>query len=129
MTISEESAELLSSAHPLLQRVFREVADVAGLCVLCTYRGRVAQEAAFEKGTSKAHFKQSPHNYKPSLAIDVIPKPFNGWDDIKQFYDLAEVVMQKAIANDVPLLWGAAFKQPSDYPHYELHNWRTLINN
>ena len=119
------SALNLARAHPDLQRVLRDAIKYNDFTVICAYRGKADQEAAFKAGNSKARFGQSPHNFKPSLAVDCVPYPLD-WDDIGRFELMGRVIMQSASRLRVPLVWGKTFSF-RDYPHFELANWRARI--
>lgn len=125
------SSARLGRAHPLLQRLFREVARQTPILILDSQRGKAAQEKAFKAGNSKAHFGDSAHNWSPSVALDVAPKPLN-WNDRKAFIDLSKIVLPTAKALGIPIRWGGDWnmngvltdEKLSDLPHYELHKWR-----
>jgi peptidoglycan LD-endopeptidase CwlK len=119
------SRDNLAEAHPLLQKLFNEVIKETDCKVLDAQRGKAAQEEAFRKGHSRAHFGQSPHNYSPSIALDVVPWPLN-WKDTESFKRLAAVVKAKAKALKIPITWGGDWKSLVDMPHYELKPWRTF---
>lgn len=126
MPLSPKSEAAIKAAHPLLQKLFRAcAADPAcpKFQVLESRRGRKDQEAAFARGNSKAHFGQSPHNYDPAIALDVVPLPLN-WDDIKAFKQLGAFVVAKAKELGIPISWGGGWRSFKDYPHYELDPWR-----
>lgn len=113
----------LAEAHPLLQQLFNEVIKDFDCAVLDGSRGRAAQEEAFKRGHSRAHFGQSAHNYTPAIAVDVVPYPID-WTDLKRFKALGKVVKAKAIALGIPISWGGDWTSIKDYPHYELNPWR-----
>lgn len=92
--------------------------------VLEARRGRQAQEQAFSKGNSRAHFGQSPHNYDPPVALDVVPWPLD-WNDIASFKRLGAFAIAKATELDLPIGWGGQWPTFKDYPHYEATPWRT----
>jgi len=102
------------------------------------YRGQEEQERAFEKGTSKAHYGQSPHNnldpvYGPlSLAVDLVPY-IDGkldYENDKAFADInehlremaAKLLADKEIENTFE--WGGSWERFVDPSHYQLSNWR-----
>lgn len=128
---SEVSKKRLSGAHPLIQKVMNEAIKKYDFMMLDSQRGRAAQEEAFRKGNSKAHFGQSAHNWEPSVAVDVAPYPLD-WNDRKRFIELAGIIMPIAKGFKIPLRWGGDWNQNgiltdeklSDLPHYELHPWR-----
>lgn len=134
-SFSAASAQRLAGAHPLLQKVFNEVIKKTDIVIMDSQRGRAAQEEAFRKGNSKAHFGQSAHNWAPSVALDVAPFPID-WNDRGRFIALSKIVLATAKDLGVPLRWGGDWNQNgiltdeklSDLPHYEVHPWRDFAN-
>lgn len=118
------SKKSLAQAHPLLQQLFTEVIKDFDCKVLDAQRGRAKQEEAFKRGNSRAHFGQSPHNWSPAIALDVVPYPID-WNDLARFRKLGALVKKKAAALGIPISWGGDWKSLKDYPHYELTPWRT----
>jgi peptidoglycan L-alanyl-D-glutamate endopeptidase CwlK len=124
--LSAASQKRLDAAHPLLIKLFTAcLADPAcpAFTVLDSQRGREAQEKAFNAGNSKAHFGQSPHNWTPSIALDVAPLPID-WENLAAFKALGAFVEAKAAALKIPVGWGGRWKSFKDYPHFELTPWR-----
>lgn len=113
------SKQRLTTCHPELQRLFNEVIKEADCTVLCGYRGKAEQEAAFASGNSKARWGQSKHNRQPSLAADVVPYPVS-WDDIPRFVAFVNLVKKKAKELNINIRCGADFTKLKDYPHFEL---------
>lgn len=130
-SLDAASAARLRAAHPLLQRLFEAVAARTPIIILESQRGRAAQEEAFRKGNSKAHFGDSAHNWNPSVALDVASKPLD-WNDRKAFIALSVVVFDEARRLNIPIRWGGDWngngvltdEKLSDLPHYELKPWR-----
>lgn len=126
-----QSLARLALAHPDLQKVMNEAIKHYDFMILDSQRGRVAQEAAFRKGNTKAHFGQSAHNWSPSVALDVAPYPLD-WNNTKRFSDLAAIIMPIAKELGIPLRWGGDWDMDGkqnhtglvDLPHYELNPWR-----
>ena len=118
-SFGEQSLSRLSTAHPLLQRLFHEVVKHRDCSVICGHRGQEDQETAFREGKSKAHWGQSKHNYVPSLAVDVMPYPLD-WGDIQRIKDFSHFVKGVAAAMDIKVQWGGEFKNFFDGPHWEL---------
>lgn len=117
--------EDLKEAHPLLQKLVAEVTKrypTLRFRVLDARRGRVEQEEAFKKKRSKAHFGQSPHNYTPAIALDIVPLPLD-WKDLGSFKKLATYFIKVAAELKIPISWGGNWKSFKDYPHYELTPW------
>lgn len=131
MAMDAGSKKRLEKAHPLLQKLFNEVAKVGDIQVLDSMRGEAAQTLAYKSGRSKVKFGQSAHNYNPAIALDVVPLPLN-WKNWKAFEALSKVVLAKAKELKIPIRWGADWNMNGktsderfiDGPHYELHPWR-----
>lgn len=120
------SLKHLNEAHPDLQRVMNEAIKHIDFSIIEGYRGRAEQEAARKSGASRAGFGQSPHNFKPALAIDFIPYPFKGWHVTKDFNAVGEVIEREAAKLGIAVTWGKRFKGLVDYPHFELKNWKAM---
>jgi peptidoglycan LD-endopeptidase CwlK len=126
-----QSRAALKNLHPDLQRICNEAIKVADFKILDSTRGRLAQEMAFKKGHSKAHFGQSAHNYVPAIAMDLFPAPYD-WNNEKAFIELSKVIMPIAKRLGIPIRWGGDWHMDGnktktdswDKPHYELHPWR-----
>lgn len=125
----DASAKRLAAALPPLQDVMNEARQSCEFRILDSQRGKAAQEEAFKKGNSKAHFGQSPHNWSPAVAVDVFPAPFS-WNNAKAFDNCARIVLDVSKRLKVPIRWGGDWNMdgnPSDgwdKPHFELHPWR-----
>lgn len=117
----------LSTAHPDLQRLFREVIKYVDCKVLEGHRDKVAQDAAVAAGNSKTRWPTSKHNKVPSLAVDVVPYPVD-FKDLKRFYYLAGFVKATAIRLGIRVRWGGDWDSDDDFgdqgfidlPHWEL---------
>lgn len=126
------SLENLSQAHPDIQKVMHEAIKHYDFTVICGYRGMKEQNAALKSGASKARFGQSPHNYKPSIAVDCVPYPLD-WNDHEEFKKMGAVIMDAAKCLGVRLRWGGDWDQNPktddgwDKPHFELHPWRNYV--
>lgn len=138
-TFSQNSLSKLSTCHILLQELFSEVIKYVDCKVEFGHRNREDQEACFLKGTSRAHYGQSKHNYSPSLAIDVIPYPVE-WPDPQQmskdeyarslgrFYMFVGYVRCLAQQKGINIMCGADWdgdfnikdQNFHDLPHFEL---------
>lgn len=92
----------------------------------CGVRGRVAQEAALQRGASKASFGRSAHNYEPALAIDTffLADGKAVWPKERYLEICGE------FGEHLPdlILWfgrkGAPFYE---LPHFQMENWKELI--
>lgn len=125
-SFGSKSLERLATCHPLLQKVLLAAIKDYDFTILETTRNKADQEAAFNKGNSKAHFGQSAHNYSPSVAVDIAPYPID-WDNNDRFKELADIMLKHAKELKVPLQWGGAWKGLVDMPHFELSPWRHYI--
>jgi peptidoglycan L-alanyl-D-glutamate endopeptidase CwlK len=140
------SLDRLAQADPRIQELFKEVVKYADCTVLCSFRGKQEQDAAFAAGNSKLRFPQSKHNSMPSQAVDVMPwhtdKPHVRWPDLSgftpkqmaQIYNYASIAhfagITRGIALErgIPIRWGGDFnrnylmedKDSWDLPHYQL---------
>jgi len=140
------SREKLDKADPLIQQLFSAVIKHVDCTVLCSYRGKAEQDAAYAEGNSKLKYPQSKHNSDPAQAVDVMPwnidEPHVRWPDLSGFtpeqiekiYNYASVahfaglVRGIALEKDIPIRWGGDFnrnfmlenKDSWDFPHFEL---------
>lgn len=117
--------EKLKTAHPTLMS-FAKTFRTANLDahVSCSTRSKEDQEAAFAKGTSKAHYGQSAHDFTPALALDWFRlTQANGasFDSVWFKDKLAPA------ARTAGLVWGGDFRSIHDLPHVELSNWKALV--
>ncbi len=116
---SQRSLHNLSSCKAELQQLMNEVIKQTDCSVICGYRGREAQEKAYNEGHSKARFGQSKHNDYPSSAVDVVPYPLD-WSDVGAFQRLGEIIKETANKLGISVAWGGDFTSFKDYPHWEL---------
>jgi peptidoglycan L-alanyl-D-glutamate endopeptidase CwlK len=143
-TFSKKSKLLLVNAHIDLQRVLKRAILRYDFTILCTHRNKADQEKALAEGRSKACYGQSPHNFVPSVAVDIAPYPIN-WGDtgtpeerkaaLHRFDEMHDVIMQCAKELSVPLRWGgdwdgnpATPNKLNDLPHFELNPWRNFAH-
>jgi peptidoglycan L-alanyl-D-glutamate endopeptidase CwlK len=125
-------AEFLKTAHPKLVAWFKkEQKSDPELHVSCSDRNRQAQEIAKDGGFSKASYGQSPHNYKPSWAIDLFFLIGGTAAWILSRYKLL------AARKPVFIIWGADWNDNGrtddekfrDSPHFEYKGWKNLEKN
>lgn len=127
---SQAELERLENVHPLLRSILIEARKVVVFRLLDTVRGKRAQMMAFRTKRSKATFGSSPHNFVPTLAVDLFPAPFD-WNDKQSFVDLAQIVLAVAERLGASLRWGGDWNRDGsiadgwDFPHFELHPWRS----
>jgi peptidoglycan LD-endopeptidase CwlK len=76
---SRISANRLGTCHSDLIILFTYVIKYYDCAIICGYRTKADQEAAFDAELSKVHYP-STHNSKPSIAVDVAPYEKTGID-------------------------------------------------
>lgn len=131
-TFSKKSEMILSTCHEDLQTLFNEVIKEIDCSVICGFRDKEEQDAAFNSNKSKLAWPNSKHNYVPSLAVDVAFYPID-WSNTKQFYYFGGYVMSlanslnKSLAIKYHVRWGGNWKrdhdvtqQFNDLVHFEL---------
>lgn len=134
------SAKRLKGTHPLLQRLLIAARNQIPFTVMDSQRGKAAQEDAYRRGTTKARFGQSAHNWSPAIAVDLAPIPLD-WNKLDGFIALWRVIGWYdiktgrggglALLMKIPLRWGGDWNRNGqytddgwDFPHYELDPWR-----
>jgi len=132
---SASSERRLITCHSDLHRVFNRVLGSVDCTIICGHRGRGDQEAAFSAvpRLSWARWGQSPHNFLPSLAVDVMPWPID-WMDRQRICLFAGFVLGTAREMGVDLKWGGDWNRNFnvnderflDFPHFELAGWREM---
>lgn len=122
-----QSLAHLQTLNPALQALCLELILHRDTKILCGYRGREAQEAAFAAGLSTCRWGQSKHNLSPSLAVDLAPYPVPAWDDEQAFLAFGWWVLGVACGMNIPLRWGGdwnrnfkAERGEHDLVHFEL---------
>jgi peptidoglycan L-alanyl-D-glutamate endopeptidase CwlK len=116
----------LGEVHPDLMALAHAVIAEVDCTILCGHRDEAVQNEVYLMGHSKARFGESPHNYKPALAIDMVPYPID-WKNEKRFQDFVGIVKRKAAEMNIEITCGADFKSFKDYPHFELKNWKKMV--
>jgi len=116
-SFSTSSETKLTSCHPDLVRLFREVIKERDCTVLEGHRSMERQKQLFRDGKSKT--LASKHLTQPSIAVDVMPYPIK-WEDREGQLDFATFVYMKAIELGVKVKWGGNFRNFYDSPHWEL---------
>jgi peptidoglycan L-alanyl-D-glutamate endopeptidase CwlK len=125
-------AEFLKEADPTLRTWFEaEQAKDFELHVACSTRGRRAQDAALEGGKSKAAYGSSPHNYFPSMALDLFFQ-ING-----EYALIWSRLVAIAKRKPKEIIWGADWNDNGrsdderfkDSPHFEVKGWKTKVKN
>ena len=130
------SMEVYKQLHPGLQRYCDRVIKIKDVSLICGYRGRAEQELAFKSGNSKAHFGESPHNYWPALAVDLVPWPTQ-FESKAELHVLNGITIAIASVDEFPITCGNDWDHDGDVddetfhdsPHVQLIDWKKLITN
>ena len=126
----------LTDCHVILQKQYATAKELfekehqgVKVFLTATYRSKEEQDILYAKGrttkgpkVTNAKGLQSPHNFKPSMALDVA-FDVNGktdWND-KYFILFAPYMKNPNIT------WGGGFKSIPDKPHYEIKNWQEYL--
>lgn len=120
-----------ATLHPDLQLVLDEVIKHFDFTIVEGFRGKEAQNRAYDKGTSEKRWPHGKHNQKPSRAVDLAPYPID-WSNKEaarqRFCYLAGYIMVCGLFLGVKLRWGGDWNQNQDtrdehfrdLPHFEL---------
>ena len=130
-TFSPISSARLMTCDVSLRIVFEEVLKIFDCSILCGHRDQAEQERVFAEKLSKARWLESPHNFQPSFAVDVVPHPVD-WEDTERMAYFAGHVKGIASRLGIDLVWGRDWDADTnlndqnfnDYPHYEIAGWR-----
>lgn len=91
--------------------------------ISCAGRGKKEQEEYFLKGTSKARYGQSAHNY--NAAIDLFRLEQNGASWARNWFE--NIVLPAVKAHIDRLNWYGLPGSPYfELPHIELRDWKKL---
>lgn len=128
MTLTPVSRRRLDTCHPDLIEMVERVAERIPLIVVCGHRSVAEQRELYAQGRTKpgpivTHIdgvnKKSKHNYTPSRAVDLAPRPLD-WNNIKGFEAIAAAMKEEAARMGVMIAWGGDWKRFVDRPHFEL---------
>lgn len=91
-------------------------------------RGKLEQEEYYKKGTSKAHYGQSGHNY--NAAIDIFKLYIGGVEWPKSWFDAVikpAIDAHNAVASFKIKWYGAPGSKFYELPHCELENFKEFV--
>lgn len=118
---------ILATQYEIAKQKFEKDNPTLKVSIDCTYRSFEEQNKLYNQWPKVTLAKggQSPHNYNPSMAIDVkiINNGHITWER-KYFADFAKLMVTKEIE------WGGDWKLKSgfvDNPHFQLKTWRDYI--
>lgn len=135
---------ILAELHrELRQRVVLLLADLRGrFTPYCGFRDAPEQAEALAAGTSNARFGESPHNYRPALACDVVLHPGvitlpetgdtgypNLWthetEEAAAAWHALDIAAEKHGLERIMIRNKNGLER--DWPHLQLHGWKSLI--
>lgn len=125
---SKISLKRLETTDEKLQKLFLTVVQTYDCTIVCGFRPKEEQEAAFKAGNSKLRWPNSKHNTYPSKAIDVVPYP-KLWASTKQFYHFAGYVLKTAETLGIKVRWGGDWdsdKDLEDQSFMDLAHWELV---
>jgi peptidoglycan L-alanyl-D-glutamate endopeptidase CwlK len=132
----KKSASIRETLHPVWQVVLDEAikSDYFNFSLMEGYRGNEDQDKMFYSEKSKARAGESPHNYSPSFAVDLVPYP-SGYTDGQAMLQLAGHIIGTAERLGVTVTCGSDWDRDGmvidtnfkDFWHFELTEWRKMI--
>ncbi|UUV18060.1 M15 family metallopeptidase [Fusobacteria bacterium ZRK30] len=90
------------------------------LTITCGLRSLEDQQKAFKNGFSKLDGVNKKSKHQTGKAIDFIPYPFNGWNDIESFKKVGDELKLCADYLGIKNSYGGDWKNFKDYPHFQL---------
>jgi hypothetical protein len=112
--------------------------ELQDIIVTCGLRSKADQEDAFNRGASKLHWPQGPHNNAKmpvlpddlsalaeedkSSAVDIVPYP-SMWDDEAKVRLLGKYGKQclEELRMESDIVWGGDWQKFPDTPHWQLN--------
>ena len=100
---------------------------------LAMFRGRVdftiteglrtqeRQEKLYKEGKSQLDGVNKKSKHQIGMAIDFIPYPFRGWDDIKAFQKVGIELKECAKILGYHATYGGDWVSFKDYPHFQIN--------
>lgn len=78
------------------------------------------QQDLFKKGFSQLDGIMKKSKHQIGKAIDFIPYPFNGWNDIESFKKVGEELKLCADYLGIKNSYGGNWQNFKDYPHFQI---------
>jgi len=134
-TFTQNDNLKLSSCHPTLVKLMEYAIKDFKFIIICGYRNKQDQNAAYNAKKSKVIYPNSKHNSQPSLAVDIAPVKLNkdytywiDWKDIDLFIELYNHIKECSNELGIKIRWGGDFNMDGDITttdawdksHYEL---------
>lgn len=100
-----------------LQCLAQEAIKIIDFTVICGFRDKKNQTAAFNCGASEREWPNSFHNQFPSEAFDFLPHPFTSWKNTNSFIKVVDGIKIAADKLDIEIECGADWGW--DFGHVE----------
>ena len=118
-------SDRLKDVHPDLVRLVEELGKDHDVVVVCGFRDKESQDAAYQKGNSRLKWPDSKHNQTPyAPAIDIAPTLDGGrtidWRNFDLFKKQIEDVKYTAKKLGIKVMAGGDWTHFKDFPHFEL---------
>lgn len=112
--------EKMRDAHEILQNGFRLIkAHFQDCHVSWAFRNEEQQNDVYASGKSRAKWPTSPHNKKPSRAMDLFQ--IRESDGVAQWRkEYFEQIADLLKAAGQPIFWGGRWSGFSDPPHFQI---------
>lgn len=143
--LDKKRARIIDELHPeLVERVVPLLMSLDGrFAPYCGFRSEEEQKLAKASGASNADWLQSPHNFEPSLAVDVVLHPARVrvrphkanphfpdlWDDFTpealRAWDDLDAAARRFGLERVLIRRGGALVR--DRPHLQLFGWKSRL--
>ena len=120
--ISNRSIKNIQGIDPRLSLIVGMVLarGKVDLTITCGLRSLEDQQKAFKDGFSKLDGINKKSKHQMGKAIDFIPYPFNGWNDIESFKKVGKELKLCADYLGIKNSYGGDWKSFKDYPHFQL---------
>jgi peptidoglycan L-alanyl-D-glutamate endopeptidase CwlK len=122
---SKRSITSLLTCEEALQKLAKTALETStkDFTIICGYRSKADQDAAFARGDSQLKWPASKHNKFPSQAFDFCPYPLD-WKDIDSFKEIGEHILDTwdgmEESSEWDIEWGGHWRKFKDYPHIQI---------
>jgi len=102
---SKASLKVLETLHVDLKTLLLEVINHVDIKLTCGYRGKIAQNKAYDTGYSKLKYPNSKHNKKPAEAVDIELYPKS--DAVQDICYIIGIIKGIALIMEIDIRCGA----------------------
>jgi peptidoglycan L-alanyl-D-glutamate endopeptidase CwlK len=113
--LTKTSQRRLESVDERLQEIVKVALGRWDINVIEGHRSPRRQKQLYLAGKSRidGENRLSKHNHKPSLAVDLAPRPVD-WEDLDRFRRFGEYMLGVAAAKGIALRWGGDWDGDGD---------------